>query len=470
MSRFYDYIVIGSGAGGGVTAYYLSKAGANVLLIESGKAYQADTYPNNELDANAQLLWGGGTELTKDAKTVILRGKVLGGGTIVNQALLDRFDEVAWRDFKAQSAVSFFDVDSMAGHYDAIENEIPLHKFTPEDWNGNAKLYTQAFDKLGYEWGPLRRGQSRCNHDNDCIVCLGGCTRDSKQSTAINFIKKACEQYGLTVVTQCHVENMYDGSDFVTVSATHQGRSVQFFGKQCVIAAGAIGSTALLLKNQLAKTLPALGKNFYCHPQFMSIGLMDDIVDSHKGALQSVKSTDPRFRDWRFKLENVFAGPVAVALLKKDYSQAHQAFMQKYRNMACIEVALRDAMPGCIKLAKNGRLVVDKPLSDSDKANAKRGIDLVRDLLAAAGAKEILSSDIQIGLHLMGGCVMGQSAADAVVAEDFSVFGAKNLYVVDGGVFPNAPGINPSLSIMALAHRAAQGLLAQAGQQIGTGR
>lgn len=465
--KFYDYVIIGSGAGGSTTAYYLTQAGARVLLLESGKRYQAHEYPTHELGANSQLLWGGGTELSKDARTIILRGKVLGGGTVVNQALVDRFDDVAWRDFKADSGVSFFDSDSMSPHYDAIESQIAMYNFVQDDWNGNAKKYVEAFDKLGYEWKPLRRAQSCCQKNHDCIVCLGGCPRDSKQSMGITFLKKADPQR-LDIVTQCHVDSVHHGRDFVTVAAKvgdnlSPKKPVRFYAKKCILSAGALGSTQLLLKSQFAKKLPALGKNFYCHPQYMNIGLMDEIIDSHKGYLQAVKSSDPRFREWRFKFENVFAGPVALALLKYDFGKRHQDFMKQYRHMACMEVALRDSNPGTLSLDNKGDLVVDKTLSDADKANAKHGMDIIREMLTAVGAKEVMASPMQIGLHLMGGTAMGHDLKQAVVGEDFKVYGANNLYVVDGGLYPNAPGINPSLTIMALGHRASQTILAEAG-------
>ncbi len=79
------------------------------------------------------------------------------------------------------------------------------------------------------------------------------------------------------------------------------------------------------------------------------------------------------------------------------------------------------------------------------------------------GAKEVMTSPMQIGLHLMGGCAIGQGADHSVVNEGFQVHGFNNLYIADSSVFPNAPGINPSLTIMALSHRAAQDILNECG-------
>ena len=464
MGKFYDFIVIGSGASGSVLSYYLSKAGASVCLVEAGKSWQADTWPDNELEANANLMWNGGMDATRDAGMVLLRGKVVGGGTIINNCLLDRFDDIALDDFRHKSGVDFYQRDTMDRHYSAIEQQLSLETIQESDWNGNAKLYAEGFDKLGLKRAPLRRGQHNCQNDhNDCIVCLGGCPRESKQSMAVSFIPKALKE-GLTLVDQFQVHQVVHGKSHVAVHGQQGNQRQTLYARKCIVAAGALGSTDLLLRSGYGDQLPALGQGFHCHPQFMSIALMDEIVDSHKGAFQSLKSDDPRFRAQGFKLENVFAGPIAVSLLKAGFGEQHQNFMQQYRRMACIEVAVRDEVPGTLRHSRNGRLVIDKKLDDVDKQRAEAGLQQIRDIFAAVGAREVMESPLVIALHLMGGCSIGQHAADSVVNEQFQVHGFENLMIADGAIYPMAPGINPSLTIMAQSHRAAESILNEFGE------
>jgi len=215
MNKMYDFAIVGSGASGGTLAHYLTEAGADVALLEAGKAYKATEYPRNELYANTELMWHGGMDLNTTADIVMLRGKVLGGGTVINQALLDRFDDVALDDWRSETQIDFFSRQGMASHYNAVEQHLTMHQFTQDQCTRNAQLYAEGFEKMGMGWGLLRRGQSHCD-GNDCITCLGGCARNSKQSTAVTFIPKAIKN-GLDVHTEFHVSQIIHGKNKVTI-------------------------------------------------------------------------------------------------------------------------------------------------------------------------------------------------------------------------------------------------------------
>jgi choline dehydrogenase-like flavoprotein len=80
----------------------------------------------------------------------------------------------------------------------------------------------------------------------------------------------------------------------------------------------------------------------------------------------------------------------------------------------------------------------------------------------STGAKEIIDGDIAIGLHLMGGCGMGVDAERSVVSPEFHVHGSRAIYAADSSIFPSAPGINPSFTIMALSLMAADRIVRDA--------
>lgn len=384
----------------------------------------------------------------------------MGGTSIVNQALLDRFDEIAWSDWRARSGVKYFDSREMEPYYAAIEANVKIATIPRENYNRNAQTFTHACEKLGYEWKKLKRAQGDCKLEqgSDCIVCLGGCPRDSKQSSLVTTIKWAREK-GLQVQSRFEVHHIEEKPEGIKVVGSRDGMQAEVWARQVVLAGGAVGNTSILLRSGFKKELPALGENFACHPQYMSYAMFKDPIDAHKGAFQAVASQDPRMRKAGFKLENVYAPPVGTAMLIPGFGPDHQRLMRKYRHFASMEVAVRDDAEGRIRLCSGDRIKIDKPLTDRDRERTRKGLELVNELFDAAGAQEVVSCTQAFGLHLMGGCAMGVNAKTSVVAPDFRVHGHKNLFIADSSMFPEAPGINPSFTIMALSARATHEML-----------
>jgi len=452
-----DFIIIGSGVSGGRIAYDLTRSGAKCLLLEAGREFNAQTFPNNELDYSTQLFWGGGLEISTDGRIGFLRARVLGGTSIVNQALLDRFDTIAWDDWHRVSKVPFFSIEAMAPHYDACEQTISVQSIPVEFYNRNAHIFTKACNMRGIGWKSLKRAQGDCKLDrgSDCIVCLGGCPRDSKQSSLVTTIRAARKQ-GLQIESEFEVHHVVHEKDRVRVVGRHRGLETEVWANKVVLAAGAFGNSAILLRSGYKERLPALGTGFSCHPQYMTYGIFDTQVNAHKGAFQAVASEDKKLRAKGFKLENVFAPPTGTAMLVPGYGKQHLEIMRQYRYLASMEVAIRDEAAGKVVLSNDDKLRIEKPLTAQDRERIALGLKHVRDLFDAAGARKVVQCKQAFGLHLMGGCALGTDPARSVVSPDFNVHGFDRLFAADSSVFPGAPGINPSFTIMALSNRAAQ--------------
>ncbi len=191
------------------------------------------------------------------------------------------------------------------------------------------------------------------------------------------------ERAGLRVVSGFLAERLEYGSEAVTVHGHRRGRAEEFSGEKAILACGALGTPQLLLNSGFGKRLPALGRHFTAHPQRMCFGIFEERVDAHKGAFQALGSSGPEFKSWRFKLENVFAPPGAVAMLAPMYGAELLRYMKQYRHLACIEVALRAETAGTLTTDRNGRLRIDYSLSDADKERSAQGLGLVTDMLAA---------------------------------------------------------------------------------------
>lgn len=461
QSQTYDFIIVGAGISGSFIAHGLCKAGCRCLMLEAGKHFTRETYPPTELDGTSQLYWSGGLELNQDAKLVFLRPKCVGGGSIVNQALVDRFDDDAFDSWREVSGVSFFNIKEMEPWYEKAEAELVIQHIPEEYRNRNAMIFQEGFEKLGYRLAPLRRAQKDCRYQdgNDCIQCLNGCPIGSKQSMPETVLKRALES-GLVLEPQFEVETLTLTGEDVTVHGVNvSGERTNYGARNLVLAAGVVGNSKLLLNFGFGERLPAIGLNFYCHPQYNSFAIYEDEVNSHRGPFQAFKSDDLGFREAGFKLENVYAPASAIAMLMGGFGLKNHSYMERLSHFACIEVCTRDTQPGRIRINGKGKVILQKNLNKEDKKRYQRGVDAINNIFQVTGAKEIINCSIGIGLHLMGGCCMGVDTGRSVVDPEFHLHGFKNIYVADSSIFPNAPGINPSLTIMALSKKAAEGIL-----------
>jgi len=452
----YDVVIVGSGCSGSFLAWKLTEAGFSCLLLEAGSYFHAETYPRKEIDSNSILYWGGGIELNKDASIGMLRPKVLGGGSIVNQALLDRFDDMALDSWRVVTGIDYFSKEGLSDYYDTVEEVIASQEIPAKFRNRNAEIFKEGFLKNSFKCEPLVRAQKDCKYEdgNDCIECLAGCRIDSKQGMTITVLKPAVEK-GLSIVPDFEVQKINADNNSCRVTGTFiDGEEGSFEGKKIVLAASSTGNSRILLNSGFIH--PMIGRNFYTHPQHMVLAMYDDPVNSHKGAFQGFKSSDQNFRNTGFKLENVYAPPVAISMLLPGFGKKHQEIMRNMSHLACIEVAIRDTNPGKITVDKNGRAVIDKTMNKEDKKRWSTGMDAIYKIFNSTGAKSIIPGVIPIGLHLMGGCSIGTDYNRSVISPEFKMHENENIFITDSSIFPNAPGINPSFTIMALSIKAAE--------------
>lgn len=145
-NQIWDYIVVGSGPSGGRIAHDLVKAGARVLMIEAGRFLKAKNFPKPEIESSSQMFWGGGVELNHNARLGFLRAKIVGGTSIVNQALLDRFDDLVWSSWSEETGIKFSD-SFISPHYEAVENSMSLQKIDEKYFGKNTRIFVKAFEK-----------------------------------------------------------------------------------------------------------------------------------------------------------------------------------------------------------------------------------------------------------------------------------------------------------------------------------
>ena len=273
---------------------------------------------------------------------------------------------------------------------------------------------------------------------------------------------------------------------------------LSFKAKHYIVAAGAIGSPALLLRSKVPNPSGRLGKHTYLHPSAISGALFEDTIAGHSGAPQSIYSDQfvwPNNGQIGFKLEVPPLHPVLMATKLTGVAQSHAALMQQFNQLQVVIALLRDgfhpdSQGGTVLLSDNGEPVLDYPISDYLWQGVQKAYLAMAELQFAAGAKSVLPihQDAQLysswgqareaikvlplqkyratlaSAHVMGGCNMSADPAKGVVNQQGRHHQLENLSVFDGSVLPSSLGANPQLTIYALSLRNVKVLIKELGE------
>ena len=456
-----DVVVVGSGIAGALVAADLTAAGLECVVLEAGDDLPADERPVSEFDMIRRLYWHGGLELNTDGSIVFTRARCVGGGSIVNQALLDELDEPIFARWRDRSGLAWLDEDHFGPVYgemlDAVENRpIPVARH-----NRAAELVTAGATRLGWSMSSMRRAETNRCDGNDCISCLGGCPIGGKQDSSVTTLPAAVAG-GATVLSGCSVRRVREQPSGVSVEYVRNGRREALSSNRVVLAAGSIGTTALLLASGFARQAPRLGHGFHCHPQWLTVMLVGERVDAAAKAFGALGSSDKRFSEAGFKFETNFTPPIVHHLMLSGYGQEVHHLSARYHETVGIEILVRDDHPGRIAVRRDGSPVLHKKLHRVDLRRQRRAAALLRDLSREIGADEFIVGPRPFSVHQMGGAALSDSARTGVVGPDFAVHGSDRVHVVDSALFPSSTGRNPSLTIMALARMASRQIAAAA--------
>jgi len=491
-----DVCVIGSGAGGGVVAGELAAAGKRVVVLEAGGGYQAPDFDQHELVGMQRLYLDGGMTATHDLQVAILAGGALGGGTAVNwQASLRLPDRIRdeWAD---ASGCRFFADDSFTQSMDAVAARMNVNKHE-SILNANNEMLRQGCAKLGYHWSVIPRNARECDPEQ-CGHCVFGCRHGGKQGTIGTYLHDSQMNGNTTIIAHCRVdrvliENGRATGVEATATDTTTGlqHTVSVQALRVVVAAGALHSPALLLRSGVK--LPAVGQHLFLHPTSAVAGVYEEHVEPWQGPPQTILCDEFAAVDgnYGFRLETAPAHPGLLALATPWFgARDHRRRMQQAAHVASFIVLVRDKQGGRVRLGTDGRPVIDYRPGAQEQAHLKRGIAEAVRVHLAAGANEVLTlhtrqqsfrrgqelTDAEIdqfcqrlgkaaldrnwsalfSAHQMGTCRMGSDPRTAVCDENGEVFGVRGLFIADGSAFPTSSGVNPMLTIMALAHHTAQ--------------
>lgn len=471
-----DACVVGTGAGGAPAAAELAAAGLRVVMLEEGAWHDADGFTARPRDMAPRLYRDGGQSATIGTPPIVLpTGRAVGGTTLINSGTCFRTPAhvlARWRDRDGLTALT---EEELRPVFDDVEATIGVAEVAPDLAGENAAIVRRGAEALGFSGGYLRRNARGCVGSG---VCAFGCPSGAKQHTGVTFVPRAWD-HGAVLFTGTRVRDLERRGDRITdvVAATAGGGTLRVRADVVVLACGAIGTPLLLRRNGLGTQSGRLGRNLSIHPASAVRARMDHEVRMWEGVPQSYY-VDEWAADG-IMLEGIAAPPDQAAMATPRQGPELRELMLDVGRTASFGVMVTDEGRGAIHHVL-GRPVLRYDLDRADAARFQRGFERLAEIFFAAGAREVVVPvtgvptlrDGDLGplraarvrprdLHLMAFHPLGTARAGAdpqraVVDGDLRVHGLANLYVADGSVVPSSPGVNPQLTIMALATRAAR--------------
>jgi choline dehydrogenase-like flavoprotein len=488
-----DVCVVGSGAGGSVIAARLAEAGKSVLVLEMGGYRNEQDFKQLELVGMQELYYGAGLARSDDGSIAILAGSTLGGGTVVNYMNCIRTPERIRREWAEHGLEGVADPD-YERRIDAVADRIGANTEATKQ-NATHQRLRAGLDARGLEHRPIVRNASLDDDSAYCGYCPAGCQQGCKRSAMKTWLQDASDA-GARCLVGCRVERILTeegratGVEATVSRADGTGTRLTVHAPTVVAACGSVESPALLLRSGIGG--PAVGKNLRLHPAYAVMGVYDEPIEGWSGQIQSLVSDDFQSLEdghgFLVEATGMFPGLLG-ATFPWDDGASHKQLMHTLRWQAPFITVARDHGSGEVTIDELGRAVVRWGLDDEVDARltVRAHVELAR-LHQAAGASEIFTTHSRtlrwrhgedfaefleriegasydagdvacFTAHQMGACRMGSDPATSVADGRGQLHDTAGVWVGDASAFPTAPGVNPMVSIMALAHRTADMML-----------
>ncbi len=480
-----DVVIVGSGAGGGVVAAELAAAGQDVIVLEIGGHYEDADLDQLEVPSLRRMYLDGGLSATADQSVVVLAGSCLGGGTVINYTTSFATPESLRAEWARVSGLDLFTSATFARSLDVVCARLGVNSEHGTASSRDA-IMEAGLRAHGWHVAAMPRDVRGCTQDDVCGYCGFGCVRGAKRSMLRTFLEDAAERRARFVV-ECEAERvLIRGGAAIGVEARgRSGARLRVRARAVVAAAGSIGTPALLLRSGLGGEV---GRGLHLHPVTAVWGTFAHEVRPWTGTIQSRYSEQLADLDAgygvRFETAPIHPAFQALGAAWADRDQLHET-MRELPRTSVIGLLLRDRGAGRVTVARSGRPVVRYAISPYDQGHVRRGVEAAARVLLAAGATRVRSMQLRpvelvagrpvdewmrrvdrvgygpsatsyVTFHQMGSCRMGADARRGTVDGTGRIHDVRGLYVADASLFPTASGVNPMITVSALAHYVAQ--------------
>lgn len=525
MGVDFDYVVIGSGFGGSVSALRLTEKGYSVAVLEMGRRWNASEFPGTNMDLKRflwmpKLGWYGMQRMTLLKHVYVAHGCGVGGGSLIyaNTLLVPPrhvFRDPRWPsddDWEEKLRPHYETAKRMLGAVEAkqvCETDELLRSVVDEELGGGQCTFRRHTVSVFYGDAPGKtvpdpffngEGPDRagCIH---CGECMSGCKHNAKNTLDKNYLYLA-EARGAVVIPETRVTDIRPvdgGYELAWEESTRRFKKRRgvYRAKGVVVAASVLGSVELLLKCREKGSLPNLSGELGNYVRtnaetFAGVRTTRPGVDYSKGiAITSgvntkegthieavrwgkghdfvglnvtvlTKAGGPLPR-WLRWMAGIVSHPIKFArtLRPKGWAQHSVLLMGMRSSPSYFRLKLRNKLSG---------RHVDTVLNEGDAPEAympdvQKVAQTLADRIggeAQGGFAEAILNRATTA-HILGGATMGRSPEDGVCDQNGRVFGYENLYVCDGSLVPANLTVNPSLTITALAEHVMSGIPARDG-------
>jgi choline dehydrogenase-like flavoprotein len=477
-----EVVVVGTGAGGAAAAYELAKRGHAVLLLEEGDYHRRSSFRGRAPEATKRMYRDSGLTIAwGNVGIPVFAGRGVGGTTTINSGTCYRVPERVFTRWRARYGLADFSSAQMDPWYQQVEAMLQVTPARMEHLGGVGRVVERGARALGMRHhGPLRRNAPDCDGQG---VCCFGCPTGAKRSTDVSYVPEALKR-GAQLVTGAKVEvvEIVAGRARGVRGKLASGRSFRVKADATIVAGGAFMTPLLLARSGV--THPYLGKNLSIHPATKVLALFDEVVDQSRGIPQGYAIED--FADDGLMLEG---GSTPFDVTSTGIPFVGGRFMDimaDFQHLATFGLMVQDVGRGSVREGPGGRLLLRYDLDRRDLAKLQRGVVRLVELFRAAGARrvfpfvagsqEIATSadvaalaartlrpgDLEVtAYHPLGTCRVGTDPRTSVLGPDHQVHAVDALYVMDGSAIPSSLGVNPQLTIMAMALRASERLSAR---------
>jgi choline dehydrogenase-like flavoprotein len=479
-------VIVGSGAGGAVAAKQLAEAGLKVIVLEEGEHFDRRDFTGPPPERLRRFYRGNGLTFTIGVPTISLPiGRGVGGSTLINSGTCFRTPDFvldAWG----------IDRDEMGPLFDEVESILHVGPVGADIMGANGDVMDAGRRALGYSGGPIRRNAKGCHGSG---VCAFGCPFDAKLGMHVTYLPLATKA-GARIITGCRVDGVVVQRGRAVgvrgsivdpeTGAVHRDARFEVGARSIVLAAGAVYTPALLMRQRLANASGHVGRNLRVHPGCGVLAVFDRDLYAWKGVMQSYY-VDEKLRDG-ILVEATYPPPgvgySAGGIGGKGTDL--KDMLARYKQTAAAGLIISDTGTGRVRSAPGTGPIVTYDLHPDDLRKTLEGIRLTAEVYLAAGAEEVqtllpglppvrkpeelnritegswTAADLKLSAyHPMGTCRMGSDPRSSVVNEHGHAHDLPGLLIADASVLPGSTFVNPQITIMALAARTARHLAAE---------